>query len=80
LKAKDGELLVFAQYAPEKIPGPTWVIGVTMIDEGKAIPPWTMHFENAPPSGFPDPRSYSPMLVIEAPDDVIVKEIGGDES
>jgi hypothetical protein len=37
LKAADGEMIVFGHYAPSPIPGATWVIGVTLVEEG--IPP-----------------------------------------
>lgn len=60
-----GVMIVTAQYAPKLIPGACWVIGVTLDDEDVPLPPWPMRWETAE-------RAYSPMLVIEAPDDVDV--------
>ena len=72
LKAADGEMIVFGHYAPKPTPGATWVIGVTLVEEGISLPTWPMRFETAGPNGYPNPQSYSPVLVIEAPDDVVV--------
>jgi hypothetical protein len=64
-------LIVTGQYAPNNVPGGTWVIGVTLLDEDVSLPPWPMRFENGPINGHP-PSFYSPALVIEAPDSVTV--------
>jgi len=62
LNSKDGELVIFAQYCPKPIKGATWVIGVTMPEEDDDIPDWPMRFET-------HERKYSPVLIVEAPDD-----------
>lgn len=65
--ADDESLLVVGQYAPGACAG--WLIGVAP-DEGDdsddPMPPWPMRYE-------PNPNvPYSPLLVIDAPDDVQV--------
>lgn len=73
LRSPGGDgLIVFAQYAPNPTPGASWMLGVALIDEGVRLPDWPVRLITAPVSGYPDPRPYSPMLEIEAPDDVVV--------
>lgn len=64
-----GVMLVTAHYAPKGIPGACWIIGVTLDDEDVPLPNWPMRWE------MPE-RAYSPMLVVEAPDDVDVSVVG----
>lgn len=63
----DEVLIVVGQYAAvQDCPG--WLIGVGPADFGaieKHIPAWPIRFERSE-------REYSPRLVIEAPDDVVV--------
>jgi len=66
LKSKEGELIVYGVYAPEPTKGAAWVIGVSMVDEGQCLPEWPMRFDT-------HDRGYSPMLVVEAPDDTKAK-------
>lgn len=58
---------VCGYYCPKGAGG--WSIGVAPGDHGRAevhIPEWPMRFERSE-------REYSPALVIEAPDDVVVE-------
>jgi len=64
-----GQLIVTAQYAPECLLDGVWTIGVALWAEGRKLPGWDMRFENGE-------ETHSPMLVIEAPDDVTVKCFG----
>lgn len=77
LKAADGEMIVYGEYAPNPTKGASWMIGVALVDEGIQLPPWKIHYMTGDPDGYPDPQSYTPMLVIEAPDDVTVTVVGG---
>ena len=74
LKASDGEMIVYGLYAPKETKGASWVVGVSLVDEGIPLPPWPMRYETGPANGYPDPQPYSPMLIIETPDDVSVSE------
>jgi hypothetical protein len=68
-------MVVYGVYAPDSTPGCSWVVGVALVEEGIALPPWPMRFETAPPSGYPDPKPYSPRLIIDVPDDIQVTEM-----
>ena len=60
-------LIVCGQYAPEKADG--WLIGISPHDpehEDRPMPSWAARFEKAD-------APYSPCLVVEVPDDVIVE-------
>ena len=59
----DAGLYVFGTYAPGDVA--CWVIGIMNLDDGIDIPIWPMRFETSE-------RKYSPVLVIEAPDDAVV--------
>jgi hypothetical protein len=59
-------LYVIGQYAGKAWPGGVWMIGVAQLDEDVPLPTWSMRFET---SG----SQYSPVLVIEAPDSVVVE-------
>ncbi len=72
LEAESGSMIVYAIYAPPCIKGATWVIGIALKDEGVSLPDWNIKYETAPANGYPDPQPYSPMLIIEAPNDVRV--------
>lgn len=61
-----------SQYAPGPCAG--WVIGVAPADfwrEQHPVPVWPITIQRSD-------RDYSPVLMIEAPDDVIVHLIGDD--
>lgn len=60
-----GAMIVTAQYSAKPVDFGCWAIGVTLDNEDVPLPPWPMRWETAE-------RAYSPMLVIEAPDDVDV--------
>lgn len=74
LEAESGSMIVYAYYAPNCIHSTSWVIGVALKDEGIPLPDWNIKYETASANGYPDPQPYSPMLIIEAPDDVRVIE------
>lgn len=59
-------LMVFAQYAPEGTPDGTWVIGVTLLCEDNPLPNWPITYKTGE-------NGYSPVLVVDAPDDVILQ-------
>jgi hypothetical protein len=65
VSSSEGSLLVTGQYCPGDATG--WQISIARADEDDdtPIPAWPMRIEHAE-------RSYSPRLVIEAPDDVTV--------
>jgi hypothetical protein len=63
-------LLVTAKYMRNAC----WSIGLAQTDEGAAFPAWPISIGLADPSGYPDPRSYSTLITIEAPDDVQVSK------
>lgn len=53
-----------------------WRASIRQIDEGVEIP-WPVTIENAPPSGYPDPRSYSVLVRIACPVGTPVAIFGG---
>ena len=61
-------LYVCGTYAPKVIAVTCWVVGVAQLDEDVPIPCWTIRYENST-------TGYSPVLVIEAPNDVEVKPV-----
>lgn len=69
-KSDDGALIVVGQYAPGYCAG--WLIGISSDEhpdyEDCPIPEWPMRFERSD-------ADYSPRLIIEAPDDVIVRHL-----
>lgn len=73
LKSTQGEMIVYGIYAPKGTPGASWVVGVALVDEGIPLPDWPMRLVTGEPSGYPNPQPYSPMLLIDAPDDVAIK-------
>ena len=64
----DGRLYVYGHYSPIKHNG-CWAIGVSKVDEDDAMPKWPMRL-------IQGDRPYSPMLEIDAPDDVHVALLG----
>lgn len=66
LKADDGELRVCAYYVD---PG-VWMIGVAPVEEGQPIPSWAIRLES--PGASNEAPEYSAVIVVDAPDDVIV--------
>ena len=73
LLSPEGEgLKVYAEYAPRAVGAAVWMIGVAPLDEGKDLPNWEMRYLTAA-------NGYSPKLVIDAPDDVVVEYDGDDE-
>lgn len=69
-KANDG-LYVVGQYCPGPLTG--WMIGVGRLneDDDEHMPDWPIRFQ----SGLDQQRTYSPQLIIEAPDDVTVEHV-----
>jgi len=74
-------LFVFGTYDcqrhifPDSLPG-CWMIGIQQINEDVPIPDWNIRFENSTRN-----RSgcgYSPILTIDAPDDVKIEYVGFD--
>jgi hypothetical protein len=63
VKAADGDLVVSGQYSAPPHHGGGWTLSVAPYDED--VPAWPMRLE-------PAARPYSPRLVIDAPDDVVV--------
>ena len=63
-------VIVFGQYAPSPAAG--WVVGVSPDDslhgDERPIPTWPMRLQ-------PSDVLYSPALVIDAPDDVVVEHV-----
>jgi len=70
VESSDGSdgLIVTGQYAPEPTPDGTWVVGITLLAEDLPLPNWPMHWETGD-------LGYSPMLVMEVPDDVIITDL-----
>ena len=66
VEASDGAMIVRGQYTDGPCGG--WSIGVSPIGE-QHIPAWPMRFALSD-------RPYSPMLIVEAPDDVKVFFVG----
>lgn len=70
-KSADDGLFVVGQYCPGPASG--WLIGVARIDgaddDGPGLPDWPMRFTRS------TERSYTPALLIEAPDDVTVEYV-----
>ena len=66
-------LFVWGQYSgrdwPASAPG-CWVVGVQQLEEDVPLPGWPIRFETAP-------NGYSPLLLIDAPDDVTVEYWNG---
>ncbi|MDD3029851.1 MAG: hypothetical protein PHS57_06200 [Alphaproteobacteria bacterium] len=68
VKTPSGDgLMVFAHYAPNGFPDGTWVLGVTLLAEDHPLPDWPISYATAE-------NGYSPVLIIDAPEDVIVSE------
>jgi hypothetical protein len=63
---------VCAMYAPESIPCSCWFVGIAPLDQDVPLPHWTIRYE----AGLE--RRYTPVLVIHAPDDVVVLPIAHD--
>jgi len=62
-------LFVWGLYANDDAPRSTpgcWVIGIQQLDEDVLLPLWPMYWRTAK-------SGYSPILEIDAPDDVVVK-------
>lgn len=69
--AGDHRLLVTGQYSPHSVAG-TWMIGLAMVDEHDALPPWSMawRFSGYTPQLFLDvPEDFRVTLVHPAPED-----------
>ena len=66
VSAGSESLLVVGQYCPEPATG--WLIGVARADEDddRPLPSWPMRIEHGE-------RPYTPRLVIEAPDGVVIR-------
>lgn len=62
-------LYVTGYYAPQGVNAPVWTVGVAPLDEDVALPEWPLYFRLAD-------NGYSPMLVIEATNDVTVIAAG----
>ncbi len=66
---EDGErargVRVVMTYAPEGY-GPVWGATVGQFDEGADIP-WAVTIKHGPKKGYPNPRSYSAMVVVDCP-------------
>jgi hypothetical protein len=58
-------LIVFGHYAPDGTPDGTWVFGVTLLGEDKPLPDWPITFDTCE-------NGYSPVMVVDAPEDVTV--------
>lgn len=66
LRLMDGTgMRVYAEYSPTDLGGGVWMIGVAQLGEDQPIPDWPMKYRTAE-------NGYSPVLVIEAPEDVTV--------
>lgn len=61
-------LVVSARYAPREIKVGCWIIGISPLDEGVAIPDWKMAWSLAP-------NGYSSMLQIDVPEDARVARL-----
>lgn len=57
---------VCAIYAPKIIPCSCWVVGLAPLDENIPLPHWDIRYE----LGLH--RRYTPVLIVSAPDDVVV--------
>lgn len=75
LKSGDGQMTVFGQYACPPVSYGSWSVGVSLAEDGIQLPSWPLRIETAEANGFPNPRVYSPMIIIECPDDITVVEI-----
>lgn len=75
LKAGDGQMAVFAQYALPPLMFGSWSIGISLAAEGIPLPSWPMRIETAEANGYPTPRVYSPVIIIECPDDISVFDL-----
>lgn len=58
-------LLVVGHYAPKATEVGTWMIGISLLDEGIKLPDWPIRFGTYS-------NEYSPLLEIDVPDDVRV--------
>lgn len=73
IKASDGALRVVGHYGAANTS--CWAIGVAPDAEGAPLPVWPMYFMLAEPEGFPNPKTASTLLVIEAPDDAVIIDV-----
>ncbi|URD53773.1 hypothetical protein [Chroococcidiopsis sp. CCNUC1] len=69
VQADNGDgLYVCGIYAPKIITSACWVVGVAQLGEDIPLPSWKTSYENKV-------NGYSPILVIQVPDDVVVKSV-----
>ena len=68
IKSGDEGLIVTGRYSPEPIDNGTWNIGVALLAEDVPFPAWPMRFVISE-------LGYSPVLIIEAPDDVVCTDL-----
>lgn len=67
VRAEGEGFYVYGFYDPKGVPESSpacWIIGIQQLDEDRIIPRWPMRFEGI---------GYSPVLFIDAPDDVEVE-------
>lgn len=67
IDANGDGLQVVGSYAKPHNTG-TWMFGISLLDEDKPLPSWPIRF-----STFEN--NYSPLVEIDVPDDVVVKEV-----
>jgi len=69
LEAESGTILVIGKYSYDG----TWLIGIMQVGEECPIPDWKMEIKANPDC------SYSPLLIIECPDDIKVDDFNNSD-
>lgn len=63
----DEGLIVFGMYAPDGVPDPTWMIGVSQLDEGKNLPNWQIALSSD--------AGYTPILAMTVPIIALITQV-----
>lgn len=66
------EMVVMGAYSINNFPHSCWLLGVSNVREGEPVPDWPVRYETAE-------NGYSPVLIIEAPNRAMVRELNDDE-
>jgi hypothetical protein len=68
VQSVDDGLIVVGRYSAKPGNAGTWMVGISQLAEDMSLPEWPMRWEVAD-------LGYSVMLVIEAPDDVVITDL-----
>jgi hypothetical protein len=70
LAASHGGMIVTGAYGLHN--RATWAVGIAQTTEGAPLPAWPLRFELAPDDSPEESKPYSPLLIVDCPDDTAV--------